>query len=171
MAVMQTQRLRVRVGIALIRQIAIWVFSHIVFKQLVFEQRDRCQQWLHALPISVDQLRQFAPLSGIQLLAKITLYMHQHVGVITPCRLECQHNASRRRRYSTANASSKSHSPILATKRPSWHTGLRMRQQRQLVAAMEGDQTATGQPFVPQHIQVVQCINSFDKVFPQRYII
>ncbi|MNE58284.1 hypothetical protein D3C80_1533040 [compost metagenome] len=53
----------------------------------MFEQSNRRQQRLHALPIAVDQLRQFLTLRGTQVTAKITLYVHQHVGVVAARRL------------------------------------------------------------------------------------
>ncbi|MNV97481.1 hypothetical protein D3C71_1926070 [compost metagenome] len=49
----------------------------------MFEQGYRCQQRLHPLPITIDQLRQFLALRGAQMIAEIALHMHQYVGVVT----------------------------------------------------------------------------------------
>ncbi len=75
----QGQILRVGVKIVLRLQVAIRILGQIVLKQ---RQRGEDRQQPGA--IVEDHLPQLAALAAVELVAEITLYMHQHVGVVFP---------------------------------------------------------------------------------------
>ncbi len=75
----QGQILRIGVKIVLRLQVAIRILGQIVLKQ-----RQRGEERQQPGAIVEDHLPQLAALAAVQLVAEITLNMHQHVGVVFP---------------------------------------------------------------------------------------
>lgn len=137
---------------------------------IVFQHHDRCQQWLHAATITINQLRQFLTLWRTQLRTEIALYMYQNIRVIA-ARCLMRHQMHQVDTIFIC---------IIVKRAPPLHAGnktthfavflLSVRQQQQLVTAVKSHQFLTCQAATPQRIELIQRINTPDKMFTIRLI-
>ncbi len=137
----------------------------------MLKQRQRGEDRQQPGAIVEDHLPQLAALAAVQLVAEITLNMHQHVGVVFPRGglLEDRHQllaVNLEERFQILpfmqRGDERADLPVAR---------LVMSQQLQLVAAVKGQQTVTGQAAGAQGVEFMQGENALDKILPQQRIV